>query len=242
MAANAKEPINDVKARVRPKETWTKSYDSWNLVMDLDEALFMCWLDNFSEYKSKKLGESFRGWVFLTDITIIQKFPTLKKGSIYRLLQRLMKNGLLQARDGHEMKKLYPELQIGPKLLRFRWVKINYRALDKKLTKAKAAIPTKQQQAVWKDTSGWIYIFKAENGMFKIGKTGKNPKGRLRTICTISPVPISLLHAIETNDITWLENRLHAKYTKSRCHGEWFRLEEKNVRWLMSQTCMHKPT
>ncbi len=85
------------------------------------------------------------------------------------------------------------------------------------------------------EESGWVYIFRAENGLFKIGKTSKNPKGRLASIGKISPVPINLLHKIKTNNITWLESSLHSKYASKRIHGEWFKLEEKNIRWLTKQ-------
>jgi hypothetical protein len=80
--------------------------------------------------------------------------------------------------------------------------------------------------------SGWVYLFRAENGLVKIGKTVNHPCYRLKAINAASPIQSVLIHKIKTNHITWLESKLHRRYADKRVRGEWFALEDKNIRYL----------
>src|SRR5262245_58826938 len=68
-------------------------------------------------------------------------------------------------------------------------------------------------------------------GRIKIGKSSA-PRQREKDFSGY-PFPVQLLHQIATNDMTWLESRLHRQYQPDRDHGEWFSLEDGEVRALL---------
>ena len=80
---------------------------------------------------------------------------------------------------------------------------------------------------------GYVYIIKAENGLYKIGKT-RNIIQRLGSLFTMSPVKLTVLHTIKTNDAYHCERELHENYREYRSHGEWFRLPNETVQHLLS--------
>jgi hypothetical protein len=65
----------------------------------------------------------------------------------------------------------------------------------------------------------YVYFIRAASGAIKIGRS-LNPKGRMTTLRTASPVPLELVAAFRTHPRT--ETFLHARFAKSRLHGEWF--------------------
>ena len=75
---------------------------------------------------------------------------------------------------------------------------------------------------------GYVYLVSAYNGLYKIGKTNDIEK-RFRGLETMSPVPLKLIHAIETITPLKLEAKLHKKYDHCRAHGEWFMLSKDEV-------------
>lgn len=85
-----------------------------------------------------------------------------------------------------------------------------------------------------KTKPGYIYILKADNGLYKIGLTN-SPAPRISSLIKQSPVKAELLHLIPTEDMKPAEDRLHAKYAHLRRIGEWFALTDTDVRWLLKQ-------
>ncbi len=80
---------------------------------------------------------------------------------------------------------------------------------------------------------GNIYVVKAANGLYKIGMA-VNVAKRLHEIRALSPVPVILVHAFRTECMLRTEQSLHKKFEATRDHGEWFRLDENQVKWLKS--------
>lgn len=68
--------------------------------------------------------------------------------------------------------------------------------------------------SIWK-----VYAIRASNGLIKIG-ISINPKKRLATLRTSSPVELELLGTWETAASS--EKILHKILADSRVHGEWF--------------------
>ena len=70
-----------------------------------------------------------------------------------------------------------------------------------------------------KHNTGYVYILEAANGLYKIGKTN-NPKSRIRTIKTSSPVKISLYRLFQSSDMDIAESMLHDFFSDFREIGE----------------------
>lgn len=75
---------------------------------------------------------------------------------------------------------------------------------------------------------GYVYLIKADNGMYKIGKT-QNLNRRIFEFGVKIPMRTELLHSFESDDYTAAEDALHRKYAEFRDHGEWFALTESCV-------------
>jgi hypothetical protein len=70
---------------------------------------------------------------------------------------------------------------------------------------------------------GYIYILKAANGLYKIGKT-QNLNSRIKTIRTASPVKIEVYRVFQSTEYSKIEIHLHRLFSDFREIGEWFRL------------------
>lgn len=66
-----------------------------------------------------------------------------------------------------------------------------------------------------------VYFIRADNGLIKIG-VAADPKDRLHTLSTMSPVGLSLIAVIPDAGAKG-ESNLHRKFAAHRSHGEWFR-------------------
>ncbi len=75
---------------------------------------------------------------------------------------------------------------------------------------------------------GVVYILKADNGLYKIGKTS-NPDERLPRLAIQLPYPIVVVRQILTDDMDALESELHRRFADKRAHGEWFRLTQADL-------------
>lgn len=68
---------------------------------------------------------------------------------------------------------------------------------------------------------GVVYFIQAQGvGLIKIGFTARNPRVRLASLRTGSPVPL-----VPLGFVTGLQNEegeLHTRFIASRAHGEWF--------------------
>jgi DNA-binding XRE family transcriptional regulator len=82
-------------------------------------------------------------------------------------------------------------------------------------------------------SAGFVYLFRADNGLLKIGRSG-SPRDRLKAFACL-PVAVELIHQIRTNDMEWLEGELHQLYAARHVRGEWFRLTEEEVEVLKAK-------
>ncbi|PED73034.1 hypothetical protein COL30_11835 [Bacillus pseudomycoides] len=84
---------------------------------------------------------------------------------------------------------------------------------------------TKKQRKI----KGYIYFLKADNGLIKIGKT-KDLKQRLDHFTAKLPYKLELLHSIESDDYSSLEEYFHEMFANKRKRGEWFELTEEDMK------------
>ena len=83
----------------------------------------------------------------------------------------------------------------------------------------------------WLVDEGCIYIIKQSgSNLYKIGKTAKDPQGRLRQLQTGNPNHLTLRRSFWTDDITGAERAIHAEFAQHRvAGGEWFDLDGEGI-------------
>lgn len=82
-----------------------------------------------------------------------------------------------------------------------------------------------------KSHPGYVYLLKAENGYYKIGRT-KSPKDRIKTFGVKLPFKVEFEHLIQTDDMEGLEAELHFTFADKRLDGEWFNLTSGDVEYI----------
>ena len=84
-----------------------------------------------------------------------------------------------------------------------------------------------------KDIKKKIYLARQENtNLFKIG-ISKNPKNRILTLQTGNANKIILIETFETKHGFNLETALHQDFYKDRLEGEWFELNENQIKTFL---------
>jgi len=86
------------------------------------------------------------------------------------------------------------------------------------------------------EKSGWVYLLESLETItprYKIGKS-EDPWQRFYEIQSLSPVPLEIVHLIQSSNIERLETQLHRKYQAKRLRfngrrGEWFALSPQDV-------------
>lgn len=81
----------------------------------------------------------------------------------------------------------------------------------------------------FENKQGFIYLIDGGNGLYKIGKTVKDPQKRAKDIQAMCPVQIELICFFESDDLDRVERVLHKTLIEQRRHGEWFELSEAQV-------------
>ena len=76
---------------------------------------------------------------------------------------------------------------------------------------------------------GHVYLFQMGE-FYKIGRS-KNVAQRLRSFGTL-PYKCVLVHTIQSENSSLIEQCLHRRFKDQRERGEWFRLEADDVRLL----------
>lgn len=77
--------------------------------------------------------------------------------------------------------------------------------------------------------AGYVYLLRADNGTWKIGKT-VNPHSRKKTFGVKLPFQVEFEHLIECGDMTKLEKELHSMFAEKRLRGsEFFALTPDDV-------------
>lgn len=76
---------------------------------------------------------------------------------------------------------------------------------------------------------GFVYLLKADNGLYKIGKA-KEIDSRLTQIKPALPYELELVVYYQTADMTYSELHWHEHFADKRKNGEWFALTETDVK------------
>lgn len=77
-------------------------------------------------------------------------------------------------------------------------------------------------------TPGYIYLIRADNGMYKIGKA-KKISDRLKPFSVEFPMKWGLIHSFYSEEYSLAEAELHMRYADKRDVGEWFKLDADEV-------------
>ena len=142
----------------------------------------------------------------------LRRSPLIKSVSVSDLLQYADTNKTATAWINFEFKELLKSTaQVGL-----------YRPRRKRGTKG-----TRQKD-------GFVYLLKAVDGSYKIGKT-LNPKSRKKTFDVRLPFKVDYVHTIETDDMHALEKALHLRFADKRLRGsEFFSLTPDDVQFIVS--------
>lgn len=84
-----------------------------------------------------------------------------------------------------------------------------------------------------KEKEGYVYLLHSENGFYKIGKA-KVVRQRLKDWQRTYPLKITLVHSIACKDRGAVENTLHNMFKKKRAQLEWYKLDEDDVKHILS--------
>jgi len=79
--------------------------------------------------------------------------------------------------------------------------------------------------------SGYIYVLRADNGLYKIGRS-VNIDGRIKRLETVLPYELEFVCAIEAEDYITTEERLHQVFADKCVKGEWFELAKADIEYL----------
>lgn len=75
--------------------------------------------------------------------------------------------------------------------------------------------------------SAYVYIFACTDSIYKIGYS-RNVERRRYAVDPLAKI----VHVIETQHPRRLENALHQQFAEWRVHGEYFALDESDLRWI----------
>lgn len=79
----------------------------------------------------------------------------------------------------------------------------------------------------------FVYVIDAKNGLYKIGFSN-NPHRRLKEVCRSIGIEGEFICLIKTGDMVSLERKLHEKFKNKRRAGEWFELDEDDLKYLIN--------
>ena len=78
-----------------------------------------------------------------------------------------------------------------------------------------------------KTSPGYIYVLRGGE-LYKIGRSA-NPKARIKSLSTVSPVALEVICLSQTHDMVGVEIQLHERFADKRQQGEWFALTDDDV-------------
>lgn len=87
-------------------------------------------------------------------------------------------------------------------------------------------------QKLSEPTQEFLYIFRADNGLYKIGRSS-DPSRRLKAFSS-GPVEVTLVWQQEFTDAQQAERVAHHFFRKYRVRGEWFRLNPEQVKHFIA--------
>lgn len=80
---------------------------------------------------------------------------------------------------------------------------------------------------------GYTYIFKADNGFYKIGYSKQIPE-RIRYFGIVLPYDLQPIIFYGCREYKDLEKQLHKIFAHRRVKGEWFNLSSFDLDWLIT--------
>lgn len=86
-----------------------------------------------------------------------------------------------------------------------------------------------------KPKSGWVYLMRAENGYYKIGRS-KDVPARSKQLNREYPIKIEVVHQFWATDYISREKDLHFLFKDKQQEGEWFALESRDIHTIMELT------
>ena len=93
----------------------------------------------------------------------------------------------------------------------------------------------KQNPKPKKQHPGYVYLIRAENGYYKIGRA-KNYQERIERLEVKLPFSIEPLHILQCVDMVESERALHIKFQDKRVNGEWFALTPEDVEYIKNMS------
>lgn len=104
--------------------------------------------------------------------------------------------------------------------------------LDFLPSKEKGFTPMKERKLL----KGFVYLIRYGNSNFyKIGMS-KKPLERIKQLQSAIPEVLTLLHTIETSDMTSLEAYFHEAFSGNRVRSEWFEMTNSDISLFMDYT------
>lgn len=88
--------------------------------------------------------------------------------------------------------------------------------------------PPEKTLSIPKRIHGYVYVLKADNNLYKIGRAKQLDK-RILQLSVQLPYDLVLVASIESDDYANLEKELHNTFTNKRKRGEWFDLDEDDI-------------
>lgn len=83
--------------------------------------------------------------------------------------------------------------------------------------------------------SGFVYLIRnSMTNHYKIGITN-NVQDRLQHLQTANSAKLELLNSVKTSDPPLLEKELHTKFAVKRLEGEWFKLTNVDVEYIIQR-------
>lgn len=213
-------------------------------IMSVTESMFVSFLDHWRKdhWKEAHRPVEKEQWFFCSPY-FVNEHLHIERQKQWRLLDSLQKKGVLSHRTvrGHRQIRVNEKFmencfRLLPEITKLQFVEfVSEDEQDKDKEVTPQVVKRKKTKIPKSLLPGFVYLFSAANGLFKIGYS-KNPDKRLSGINGESPIQVVLVHKIATNDMMWLEKKLHRKYANKRAHGEWFRLSKANVKAISSIT------
>src|SRR5262245_18600524 len=94
---------------------------------------------------------------------------------------------------------------------------------------------------------GFVYLLEGERPprylTYRCIKIGKSHSPQLRAKDFSGyPFPVKLIHQIATNNMSWLETKLHQQHDSDREHGEWFTIAEQSLQSVLELKIVDRVT
>lgn len=91
---------------------------------------------------------------------------------------------------------------------------------------------------------GYVYLLRLEQDkdvtkcMYKIGKTS-DLQNRRKLLGVLMPYPVTLVWAINSEDMDWTERFVHEQLKEHRAHGEWFALDSDSIKTFVAVSLLY---